>query len=117
MDEGKAKIPKLKFKLGEVNMLASSNKEKSIALAKCFFPTKLQDRDVNEEVKYLKACKGVGKVMREQIHKQLRRIKPCKALGPNGIPNTILSNCADIIVDRLYYIFGAMLEKGLQYKP
>ena len=116
-DGGKAKIPKLKFKLGEVNMVASSNEEKSIALAKCFFPTKPQDRDTSKEVRYLKACKGVGKIIREQICEQLRRIKPFKAPGPDGIPNTVLSNCADILVDRLYFIYDAMLERGLQYKP
>ena len=54
MDREKAKIPKLKIKLGKANMLASSNEEKSIALAKCFFPTKLQARDANAGVKYLK---------------------------------------------------------------
>jgi hypothetical protein len=116
MDRGKAKIPKLKFKMAEADMIASSNKEKSLALAKCFFPTKLQAQDANKEVKYPKVCKGVGKIIREQIHKQLRRIKPFKALGPDGILNTVLSNCADIIVNRLYYIYDAMLERGLHYK-
>jgi hypothetical protein len=54
IDREKAKIPKLKFKLGEANMLASLNEEKSIVLAKCFFSAKLQAQDANAGVKYLK---------------------------------------------------------------
>jgi hypothetical protein len=107
------KIPKLKYKLGKVDIVASSNEEKSIALAKCFFPAKPQDQDVNEEVRFPKACKGVGRVTRDQIHEQLRRIKPFKAPGPDGIPNSILSNTTGTIVNRLYFIFNAMLERGL----
>jgi len=69
------------------------------------------------EVKYPKACKGVGKITREEIHEQLRKTKPFKAPGPDGIPNIVLSNSADLIMDRLFYIYKAMLERGLQYAP
>ena len=48
---------------------------------------------------------------------QLKSIKPYKAPGPDGIPNIVLSSCADEIVDRLFYIYEAMLERGLLYKP
>ncbi len=116
-DRGKAKIPKLKYKKGKEDAIASTNEEKSAALAKCFFPTKPQVQDENEVVKYPKACKGVGKITREQIHEQLRRIKPFKAPGLDSIPNIALSNCADLIINRLYYIYNTMLERGLQYGP
>ena len=116
-DSGKAKIPKLKYMVGEQEMVASMNKEKSIALARCLFPTKPQEQGANNEAKYPRACKGVGKIIREQICKQLRKTKPFKAPGPDSIPNIALSNCADLIVDRLYFIYDAMLEKGLHYSP
>src|SRR6266851_7770881 len=117
IDRGKVKILKLKYMVGEEEMVASINEEKSIALARCLFPAKLQDRGANEEANYPKACKGVGKIIREQICEQLRKTKPFKALGPDGIPNITLSNCADLIVDRLYFIYNAMLKKGLHYSP
>ena len=42
-DRGRVKIPKLKHKIGEEEAVASTNKEKSVALARCFFPAKPQD--------------------------------------------------------------------------
>ena len=116
-DSGKAKIPKLKYMVGEQEMVASMNKEKSIALARCLFPAKLQEQGVNNKAKYPRACKGVGKITREQICEQLRKTKPFKAPEPDGIPNIALSNCANLIVNRLYFIYDAMLEKGLHYSP
>ena len=116
-DGGKAKIPKLKHKVGEEETTASTNSEKSVALAKCFFPAKPQEQELQARVRYLRACKGVGKITREQILEQLRRTKLYKAPGPDGIPNIVLSSYANLIVDRLYYIYEAMLEKGLLYKP
>lgn len=116
-DGGKAKIPKLKHKVGEEEVVVSMNKEKSTALARCFFPAKPQDQDTEGEVKYPKACKGVGKITRDQICEQLRKTKPFKAPGPDGIPNVTLSKCADLIIDRLCYIYDAMLERGLLYSP
>jgi hypothetical protein len=116
-DGGKVKIPKLKHRVGDDEVTASTNEEKSIALAKCFFPIKPPEPGVRAEEKFPKACKGVGSITREQIHEQLRKMKPFKAPGPDGIPNIVLSRCADIISDRLFFIYEAMLEKGLFYSP
>ena len=52
-----------------------------------------------------------------QIRKHVAKLKPYKAPGPDGIPNIVLTKCADILVDRLYYIYNAMLTKGLFYEP
>jgi len=112
MDGGKAKILKLKYKVDNEELTASTNEEKSRALAKCFFPIKPQDQGGNAEIKYPKACKGVEKITREQICKQLRKTKPFKALSLDGISNIVLSNSADLITDRLFYIYEAMLERG-----
>ena len=79
-DGGRAKIPKLKHKVGEEEAVASTNKEKSVALARCFFPAKPPDQDMGEEAKYPKVCKGVGKITRDQICEQLRKTKPFKVL-------------------------------------
>jgi hypothetical protein len=86
-------------------------------LTKCFFPTKPQDQGENTRVKYPKACKGVGKITREQIREQIRKMKPFKALGPDGIPNVVLINNTDLITDRLYHIYEAILKRGFQHEP
>jgi len=117
MDRGKVKIPKLQHKVGEADMVANTNDEKSAALAKCFFPAKPPEEEQQVKEKYPKACKGVGRITREQIRDQLRKTKLYKAPGPDGIPNIVLSNCADLIVDRLYFIYEATLERGLFYRP
>jgi hypothetical protein len=113
-DGGKAKILKLKHKVREEETTASTNEEKSTVLAKSFFPTKPQEEPQPTE-KFPKACKGAGRITREQIQTQLKSIKPYKAPGPNGIPNIAISKCADLIVDRLFYIFKAMFERKLLY--
>jgi hypothetical protein len=65
-DGGKAKIPKLKHRIGEEDAIASTNKEKSAALARNFFPAKPQE-ELEMNGRPTKACKGVGKITREQI--------------------------------------------------
>ncbi|KAF8268519.1 hypothetical protein EI94DRAFT_1467624, partial [Lactarius quietus] len=45
------------------------------------------------------------------------RLKPYKAPGPDGIPNIVLIKCADILIDRLWPIYMATLDKGWYYSP
>ena len=58
-----------------------------------------------------------GKITTEQIWDQLWKLKPYKALGSDGIPNIVLTKCADLIVKRLYYIYQAMLDESIMFKP
>ena len=67
-DGGKAKIPKLKHRVGDDEVTASMNKEKSVVLAKCFFPIKPPEPGARAGEKFPKVCKGVGSIMREQIY-------------------------------------------------
>ena len=55
--------------------------------------------------------------MQEQIRRQLKRLKPYKAPGPDGIPNIVLTRCPDLLVNRLWYIYNAILEKEIYYAP
>jgi ribonuclease HI/exonuclease III len=115
-DGGKARIPSLKYNVGDDTKTASTNAEKGDALAKGFFPPKPAASEIQEGFTYPKALKG-GKITTEQIRHQLKRLKPYKAPGPDGIPNIVLSKNADILADRLRLIYVAMLDKNLQYKP
>ena len=100
------------------------NEEKSRILVKTFFPTK---RTANEEemrnVEDLEEvdtpgpiCK-MSKLTRDQITRHLAKLKPYKAPGPDGIPNIVLTKCADLLIDRLYYIYNAMVKRDLFYEP
>ena len=116
-DGGKARIPILKRKTGEQETAASTNKEKSAMLAQGFFPPKPQDDRIQQGYKYPRQQQVRSKITREQIRSQLRRIKPYKAPGPDGIPNIVLTKNAQLLTDRLLLIYEAMFERQLLYKP
>jgi ribonuclease HI len=46
------------------------------------------------------------------VKRALARLKPFKVPGPDGIPNVVLTKCADLIESRLWYIFTAIVDKG-----
>jgi len=114
---GKVRIPALKYREGIVNKMATSNVEKGTALAKGFFPWKPQTQDPQEGTVYPKACSKASKVTEEQIQKQLKKLKPYKAPGPDSIPNIVLTKNADLLTKRLLPIYVVMLDKNLQYSP
>jgi ribonuclease HI len=116
-DGGKARIPILKHKVGDQETMAGSNEEKSRALAKCFFPPKPCESAAQSNQRYPKQRKGRIAITAVQIRCQLGKLKPYKAPGPDGIPNIVLTKCADLLTDRLLFIYEAMFEKGLMYKP
>ena len=116
-DGGKARIPALKYRAGEAEKTATTNSKKGAALAKGFFPQKPQTQNIQEDKNYLKMCSKAGKVTKDQIRKQLKKLKLYKAPGPDGIPDIVLTKNADILIDRLHPIYIAMLDKNLHYDP
>jgi endonuclease/exonuclease/phosphatase family metal-dependent hydrolase len=116
-DGNNARIPTLKAKVGGTEVTAVSNDEKSKMLAQTFFPERrTAERPEAEEEEPTTALK-MDPLTREQIAKHMAKLKPYKAPGPDGIPNIVLTRCADILTDRLYYIYDAMIKRGLFYEP
>lgn len=114
-----SRIPTLNVKVGEMEKVASTNVEKSKLLAETFFPKSpetVASRAEQEEEAVEPVC-TMDKLTKEQISRHLSKLKPFKAPGPDGIPNIILSKCADLLLDRLFYIYKAMIEHGLFYEP
>ena len=62
-------------------------------------------------------CTKVDQITREAILRQLHKLKPYKASGPDDIPNIVLMKCADLIIDRLYFIYSATYNDKLYYAP
>ena len=116
-DGAKACILALKYKQGEIEKMASSNKEKAQILTKSFFPPKLADAIVPNNYVYPDLGYPLDLITREQISHQICKLKPYKAPGPDSIPNIILIRCTDLLLDRLLYIYKAILECNLQYAP
>jgi hypothetical protein len=116
-DCGRMRILDLLYSGDGGQQCASSNEDKSKILARTFF---LDKPPTTEDVAQMETptpiCK-VDPISRAQMRRVLARLKPFKAPGPDGIPNIILSKCADIIESRLWYIFTAIFEKGWYYAP
>ena len=115
-DGGKSRIPVLKAERNGQETTATTNKEKSNLLAKTFFPPRPLD-DTPVQFVYPKPICDFDPISKEQIRRQLAKLKPYKAPGPDGIPNIVLTKCANVIVDRLYYIYKAIIELGAYYEP
>jgi ribonuclease HI/exonuclease III len=116
-DGGKARIPPLKHRLDGTEVTAKTNTDKSRALAKGFFPPKPQPDEEEVATRSPKPCSAPIKITKEQLLKHLKKLKPYKAPGPDGIPNVLLSKCADMLLDRLFHVYTAMLNNNLQYAP
>ena len=115
-DGGRSRIPVLKMTRNGRETTTTSNEEKSSMLARTFFPPKPQE-DVPLHFVYPKPISDIDTISREQIKRQLAKLKPYKAPGPDGIPNIVLTKCTDILTNRLYYIYKAILETGMYYEP
>ena len=62
-------------------------------------------------------CCKANQLTKEQILHHISKLKPYKAPGPDSIPNIILSKCANLLIDRFYHIYRAILDNGLYYMP
>ena len=96
---------------------AKTNEEKGCALAKSFFPSKPHPEPPAADNVYPPQCSKADKIPRAAVLRQLRKLKPYKAPGPDSIPNIVLMKCADLLVDRLYHIYSAIYSKRMYYAP
>ena len=116
-DGGKTRIPVLKYTSDGKEKKATTNSEKGVALAKSFFPPKPTTDNIPQDYTYPEPVCDMDPISRDQIEKHLHKLKPYKAPGPDSIPNIVLSKCADLLIDRLFYIYTAMSEQRLFFAP
>ena len=115
-DGGKSRIPVLTLTRDGQTITATTNEDKSGMLAKSFFPPRPTD-DTPIHFVYPKPICRFDPISAEQIKAQLAKLKPYKAPGPDGNPNIVLTKCANAIVNRLYYIYKAILELEIYFAP
>jgi hypothetical protein len=115
-DGGKSRIPILKLTHRDTEQIAATNTEKSTMLAKSFFPPKPQC-DTPFHFVYPKPMCNLDPVNKEQVKRNIAKLKPFKAQGPDGILNIVLIKCTDILLNRLFYIYTAMIERRIYYDP
>jgi hypothetical protein len=117
-DGGKTRIPNLLTQGPEGEHAYSKNQDKSKLLAKTFFPRKpQQDPDILATMETLPQACDLDPISRNQIQKHIAHLKPFKAPGPDGIPNIVLIKCADILIEWLWKIHTAIINKGWYFTP
>ena len=109
--DGRTRVPTLEVKnhLDRPSQ-ASTNDEKANALAKSFFPPKPVQSSVPADFVYPQPLPLPPRITEDQIERQVKRLAPYKAHGPDGIPNVVLQKTVDIIMPFLLYIFRAILR-------
>ena len=117
-DGSTTRIPTLTDTRNGEEVTASTNEDKSQILARTFFPSKPPENEQNEyEQNYPTPVCKMDNITRDQIRRHLAKLKPYKAPGPDNIPNIVLSKCADILIDRLFHIYTAIINLGIYYDP
>ena len=116
-DRAKVRIPALKHKFGDTEVTTNTNPDKAKVLTKTFFSAKPDDPGISNNYNYPPNCCKLDQITKEQIAFQICKLKPYKALGPDGIPNIVLIKCADLLMDNLYYIYKVMAERNFYYAP
>ena len=113
-DGGKSRIPVLKLTHNGQELSVTTNEDKSSMLANTFFLPRPPENSPIQFI-YPKPVCEFDTIFKEQIKAQLAKLKLYKAPGPDGIPNIVLTRCANTISDRLYHIYSAILKLGIYY--
>ena len=110
-DYGHTRMPSLVHTSPEGDpCTATANEDKSAALAGVLFPPPPPIPAI-PNVQYLDpACGHFNYFTREQIKLAAAKLTAFKAPGPGGVPNVVLQQCINTLVNHLYYIFRAIFE-------
>lgn len=112
-DSGLTRIPTLNSTNDNGQPIeAVTNTDKSDLLAAAFFPTRPADSSVPDNPAYPEPVDYKCNITREQICRAIAKLQPYKAFGINKIPNVLLKEVINIIIDYLYYIFRAVFKLG-----
>ncbi|KIK79459.1 hypothetical protein PAXRUDRAFT_16324 [Paxillus rubicundulus Ve08.2h10] len=118
VDGGPSRIPTLKLRLlGHNEELASTNEEKGTALASSFFPPPPDLSSVPIDYEYPTLVDSPGPITTAQIEKSIAKLSPYKAPGPDGISNTVLINCTEVLIPYLLPHFQTVCTLQIYHDP
>ena len=107
-DGSKTRIPALKVKDEHGNNREIfDNESKSKALHEVFFYAPPDNFGIDPNYQYPEPLFDFEEVTNEQIERVATKLNPYKAPGLNGISNSILTHCGDILAPHLGPIFRA----------
>jgi hypothetical protein len=112
-DGGKSRIPTLETTdPNGTAYRAETNEEKIQTLATAFFPPKLTTTRNLDGRNYPKRVKYQFQLHEAQLWRQITKLRPHKAPGEDGIPNIVLKEAADLIIEHLLWIYRATFMLG-----
>jgi hypothetical protein len=109
-DYSSARVPPLRTKVNGVDGLAEDNISKVEALLQSFFPPPPATSSVPLNTTYPELLKGIKFFSQARICQMFNTLSPYKVPGPDSIPNVVLTNCADALINHIYYIYRAVFE-------
>ena len=89
---------------------AVTNEDKSEALARALFPPPPATPGVPTTCYPKPADDFFSFFSHQQIRLAATKLAPFKAPGPDGVPNVVLKQCAETLIDHLYFLFRAIFE-------
>jgi hypothetical protein len=105
---GSARIPTLKVKnLDGTTREVADNTGKSKVLYNCFFYPSPLDVGVPLDFAYPLPKFQFRNITDAQVFRAIKRLKPYKAPGPDGISNSVFTHCTDVLVPWLGRLFRA----------
>ena len=117
-DGGNPRIPTMMTTDEEGRQIETNeNQSKATLFAKMFFPPPPATTNIPQNYQYPTPLPDPPPITRCQIERQIRRLSPYKAYGPDEIPNIVLQRCLDLIIDYLYHIYSAIIKLGAYYNP
>ena len=107
-DGGRSRIPLLETVNADGTVhRAETNEDKSHALASAFFPPKPATSQVPSSHNYPRSIAYQFRLHEAQLWHHISKLKPHKAPGDDGIPNIVLKESVELIVDYLLWIYRA----------
>jgi hypothetical protein len=98
-DGGSARIPTLKVKNADGSLReVADNAGKSKALYDSFFYPPPDETDIDPDFDYPPPKFQFRHISDAQILRAIKKLKPYKAPGPDGISNSVFTHCADMLV-------------------
>lgn len=89
----------------------TTNKSKAERLYQQFFRRKPDSRslEIPDRPKYKRTFK-FEPVKEDQIRRQIENLAPYKAVGPDGIPNILIKECKEILMNHLLTLYRATFK-------
>ena len=117
-DGGRSRIPTLKVSdegADRPPQEINTNDGKAKILAQAFFPKKPDQTRVPENYEYPEPLPPPPPITLDQIERQIKRLSPFKASGPDEIPNVVLQKCFEHLSEYLLYLFRGVFTLRTYY--